>query len=617
MAENERNGGRFGFIRSLFEKKNTAAEEKPIEKEVVAEKIVQDEEKAARIEAASLKMPEGSLAELWRRWSGKKDPLVLSLLGNGNGCEVSLSDKEMVAERLRLAAKIERDAKEFLKAMDHYEAKKLRLEAKRALQESQTGDDAAKAQPSAEEEKIEEIKPFCNAYMSTNGMAAWLLLIAPSNPEDRVDKRTIEAVLAENKIVFGIDPKIVEYVAEENPYFALIPVAGGTPVQPGENGRIIEHFQRQIEASVKVDSDGIADYRAINYIQSVKEDDVICDIVPPKPGVAGMRVDGAVAEPAPVKSAIVPAGKHTKISEEGDKLLAAKTGHVEYDGSKFFIKVLLDVPGNVDYGTGNLDYDGDIHIHGDVRATFSVKATGNIIIDGLVEAANVEAGGDVLVSCGVLGDDNAQVICGGDLRAKYLESCTAYVGKSVFADCIMSSQVYCDDTIEVLSGRGAIIGGSLVAGNRIKSKAIGTDSGRKTELELGTVTYIKMKHSEEIEELKKAMAELTRLNRDIAFLEKKQKLQEKQGDDPDDAGDQRLAAALLSKNAICARIEELTKVQKELEEKKPDLAKCRLESSVVYPPTMLMIGGAIWKFEEIKNNCAGWLDKEIGEINIT
>lgn len=617
MAEHERNGGRFGFIRGLFEKKHSVMEETVAAEEIVEDKNEDEKHRAARAEAAGLKVTEGSLSELWRRWTGRNDPLVLSLLGNGCGCEVLLNDRELVAERLRLTAKIERDAKDFLKVMDRYEEKKLRLNAKRALQESQMGEDAAKQQPPAEEEKIEEVKTFCNAYMSANGMVAWLLLIPPSDPEDLLDKRSIEAVLAENKISFGVDPNVIEYVAQEHPYFTLIPVAAGTPVQQGQNGRLIDHFQRQLTAKVTVDAGGVADYRAINYFQSVREGDVICDILPPQPGVAGMRVDGALAEPAQVKSAIVPAGQHTRISDAGDQLLATKTGHLEFDGQKFLVKVLLDIPGNVDYSTGNLEYDGDIHIHGDVRATFSVKATGNIMIDGLVEAANVEAGGDILVSCGVLGDDNATVVCGGNLRAKYLESCTAYVGKSVFADCIMSSQIYCDDSVEVLSGRGAIIGGSIVAGHRIKSKAIGTDSGRKTDLELGTLTYVKMQHSEEIAQLKNAMAELTRLDRDIAFLEKKQKLLEKQAEEPDAENDQRLAAALLSKNAVCATIEELTKIQQEIDDMKPDIAKCRLESSVVYPPTMLLIGGAVWKFEEIKNNCAGWLDKEIGEINIT
>ena len=50
---------------------------------------------------------------------------------------------------------------------------------------------------------------------------------------------------------------------------------------------------------------------------------------------------------------------------------------------------------------------------------------------------------------------------------------------------------------------------------------------------------------------------------------------------------------------------------------KPDITKCRFECSTVNPPTMLTIGGAIWKFEEVKNSCAAWLDKETGEVKIS
>ncbi|MBR3704511.1 MAG: DUF342 domain-containing protein [Oscillospiraceae bacterium] len=620
MAEKENK--KFGFFRSLFEKKTAATDEQP--QQLTAEdqnkensKSEKEAREAALADAATFLVGDGCLQELWQRWNKRNDPLTISLLGDGCGCEVVLSEREIIADRLRLTARVERDAKEFLKEMNRYEEKKLKIEARKAMLESQ-GEEAARAADNMPEETLKEIPTFCHIYLSANGMQAWALLIPPSAPDDLFDRATVDAALKEAKVVNGVSDEAVEHIVSHRPYFTLVPVACGTPVQEGENGRVIEHFSRQLTRSVKVDNDGVADYRALNYIQTVNEGDVICDIVPPRPGTPGVRVDGAAASPAPVKAAVVPARKYTKISDDGTQLIAEKTGHLEYDGSKFSVKVLLDIPGDVDYSTGNLDYNGDIHIHGDVRGTFEVKATGNIIIDGLVEAAKVEAGGDVLVSCGVLGDGNAEIICGGDLRAKYLESCTVYVGKSVFADCVMSSQVYCDETIQILSGRGAIIGGSIVAGKLIKSKIVGTDSGRKTDLELGAQTYIKMKHGEEIEELKKAMAELARLDRDIAFLEKKHKMQEKQSDDgPDEVTDQRLAAALLSKNAVCARIDELTKVQKEIEDKKPDLAKCRFECATVYPPTMLLIGGAIWKFEETKNNCAAWLDKVIGEINVT
>ena len=616
MAENENTGKRFGFIRSLFEKRT--AEEEPVEVvEVQAEeeRNAEEEQKAARAEAAHFLVGEGSLLELWRRWTGRNEPLALSLLGDGCGCEVVLNDRELVAERLRLNARIEREAREFLREMNHYEEKKLRINARRAMQKSK-GLGGSKAD-SLLEGLLTEVKTFCHVYVSANGMAAWVLLIPPSDPEDKIDRMAVDAALLEAKVTTGISEDAVNYVAEHHPYFKLIPVACGTPVQEGEHGRVIEHFARKLNKSVKLDSDGVADYRALNYIQTIQEGDVICDIVPPVPGTDGMRVDGTVATPAAVKPAKVPAGKYTKVTEDGLQLVADKTGHLEFDGKNFFIKVLLDIPGDVDYSTGNLIYNGDIHIHGDVRATFEVKASGNIIIDGLVEAARVEAGGDVLISSGVLGDGNAKIISGGDLRAKYLESCEAYVGKSVYADCVMSSQVYCDDTIQITSGRGAIIGGMIVAGNLIKCKIVGTDSGRKTELELGTQTYIKMKYSAETAELKSAMNELTRLDRDISFLEKKLKLMEKQSDEVDANLEQRLASILSRKNEVCAQIAELTKVQKEIEDKKPDLAKCRFECATVYPPTMLSIGGAIWKFDEVKNHCTGWLDKEIGEVNIT
>lgn len=616
MGQNETAGKRFGFIRSLFEKKRSAADDEAAAQETAVEELT-EKEHSAKVEAAIISVGDGTMLELWHRWTGRKDPLTLSLMGDGHGSSVALSERELNVERVRLMAKIERDAKEFLREMDRYEDKKLRLEAKRALAEAEGKGQSQ--EPVSEEDKLVEVKTFCRIYTSANGVVAWVLLIPPSDPNDLISREAVEAVLLENTVINGVDTDAVDYIVKEHPYFTLIPVACGTPVQEGENGRVIEHYPRQLSKSVKLDERGVADYRAMNYMQSIKEGDVICDIIAPKPGAAGVRVDGTAAEPAAVKPATVPNGSNTVISEDGTKLLAAKEGHLEFDGSKFCVKVLLDIPGDVDYNTGNIDYNGDVHIRGDVRETFVVKATGNITVDGLVEAATVEAGGDVLISCGVHGNDSAVIKSGGNLRAKYLDNVIAYAGKSVFADSIISSQVYSDESIQVTSGRGVIMGGSMVAANTIKAKTVGTESGRKTEIELGTLSYVKIEHSTDNADLKEAMSELSALERDIDFLKKRQKNQERQAEDQQEEveADPRLAAALLRKTAVCAKIEELTKRQQELEEMKPDLAKCRFECSTVYPPTMLTIGGAIWKFEEVKNNCAGWLDKEKGEVKIS
>ncbi|MBR2131752.1 MAG: DUF342 domain-containing protein [Oscillospiraceae bacterium] len=603
MGDNE-NGKRKSFLWGLFEKTRSGANE--IEEDVVQQQtqpVVSSEAVKESAEEEEIFIEaKGAFLDAWKRWQPGEYPRFLSLSGNGHGCAIPLGTRELGLERIRLGAKIERDARDYLNKLKMVDDYKLRMEAKEALKA------AGQGKEESTETKEPEVKTKCCTYISANGMLAWMLLFPPTNPEETLEMGTIVAAMQECGITTGIDSGVLAYVFREKPYFTLIPCACGTPVQEGENGRVIENYARQLTKSVKLDERGVADYRAMNYMQLIKEGDVICEIIPPKPGAAGMRVDGVVVEPPPIKAAVVPAGKNTCLNEEGTQLLAEKDGHLEFDGSKFSVKLILEIPGDVDYNTGNIDYHGDVHVHGDVRATFSIKATGNVIVDGLVEAATVEAGGDVLISCGVLGDNNALIKSGGNIRAKYLENCVAYAGKSVFADCVITCQVYSDESIQITSGRGTIIGGTLVAAHSIKSRMVGTESGRKTEIELGELTYVKMGRMNDAAELKSAMSELAALERDISYLEKRQGME---GANP------RLASAQLRKSAVCEKIEFLTHRQEELDRLRPDLGKCRFECATVYPPTMLTIGGAVWKFSEVKRNCVGRFDKETGEVKIS
>ena len=604
MEEREMNGKRKGFLRSLFEKNRSAAGDEAQMTDHTADAA---EEAAAPEEIDVSIEAKGSLLEAWRRWQPGDEPRSLSLTGDGHGCAVPLSERDLGLERVRLHAKIERDAKDYIRELDRYEDKKLKLEAQAAVAAAGEGE-----APQVKPEDMPGVKTVCKVYLSAHGIVAWMLLFPPVGNAPALDMATIAGALEENKVTTGIDPSALNYIFQEHPYYTLIPVACGTPIQEGENGRVVEHYPRQLNRSVKLDEKGVADYRAMNYMQLIKEGDVICDIIPPTPGTPGQRVDGAAAEPQPVKPASVVVGPNTVLSEDGTKLLAAKEGHLEHDGKKFVVKLILDIPSDVDYNTGNIDYHGDVHIRGDVRGTFVVKAAGNITIDGLVEAATVEAGGDVLISCGVLGDNNAVIRSGGNIRAKYLENCIAYAGKSVFADCIISSQVYSDESVQVTSGRGTIIGGTIVAANSVKSRMVGTESGRKTEIELGTLTYVKATRGIDTAELKTLMDELAALERDISFLKKRQRMEE-----DEEKANPRLDAALSRRAVVCEQIEDLTRRQQELEELKPELTKCRFECSTVYPPTMLNIGGAIWKFEEVKNSCVGIFNKETGEVKIS
>jgi hypothetical protein len=258
------------------------------------------------------------------------------------------------------------------------------------------------------------------------------------------------------------------------------------------------------------------------------------------------------------------------------------------------VRPLLDIPGDVDYSTGNIDYRGDVHIHGDVRENFFVRATGTVTVDGTVEAANVEAGGDLIVSSGVMGDNRATIKSGGSVRVKYLESCVVYASQSVYADCIMSAQVNSDDSISVTSGRGTIIGGNLTAARLIKARMIGSQSGMKTNLTLGVLPYSRERQRNAKSSLESIRQEMDELTKELNYLEEQQDL---------GAMDEKLAKARLRKSVLTMKENQLQKRLDEEETVRPDLTKCRLECDMIFPGTSLKIEDDTWRATQSRKSC--------------
>ena len=83
------------------------------------------------------------------------------------------------------------------------------------------------------------------------------------------------------------------------------------------------------------------------------------------------------------KSVPLPKGRNTEITEDGDTLIASMPGHVEFSGSTFQVKPVLDIDGDVDFSTGNIKFVGDVNIKGDVLSGFTVRSAGNIQVGGV------------------------------------------------------------------------------------------------------------------------------------------------------------------------------------------------------------------------------------------
>lgn len=558
---------------------------------------------------------ESALIKLWRLWKPEDEPFPVTTLGSS---PLLPEGEELDRECKYVLSLIEQDARQRLEvilAIKHAQEEKQRAKEAEMLREAiasgMTKEEAVEkiieqlATAEEEEDEGPSLDAACHTYCSQSGLVAWMMIFPPWGSAGSLRFEMLGEAMQNANIVSGIDSTAVSGLFQHKEYFMLRAIAFGVPPVEGEDGKIIERFLRELSREVQMDEHGVADYRAQNVIQVVCQGETICDIEPPKEGTPGVRLDGTPAQPKPVKPAAVPSGVNTTVSEDGTRLVATLDGHLEFVSGVFQVKPVLEISGDVDYSTGNIDFRGDVHVRGDVRENFSIRATGTVTVDGLVEAANIEAGGDVLVTCGVLGDNRALLKAGGDLRAKYLENCVAYAGKCVHADCIIASQVFSDDGIDATSGRGTVIGGTLIAAHTIKARIIGSESGRETDITLGTLPYVQNELDDIETDLHAIHTEMEELEKDLQFLENNAGMQ---------GGNEKLAKARLRKSVISMKEQKLLKRREKLELMVPDLSKCRLECSTLHPITTLTVQGLIWRPEMTRHSCKVSYDPKTGEF---
>lgn len=328
--------------------------------------------------------------------------------------------------------------------------------------------------------------------------------------------------LLQRNVVFGLDEGEIARLVGDAAYMETIVVANGVSPVEGKNAVLNYCFDTEKKAKPSVNADGTVDYHNLDGLNHIKEGDVVATITPMDKGVPGTNVYGREISPARVKSVSFKFGRNMRISEDGLSLIATANGHVTLESGKIFVSNVLEVV-DVDNSTGNIHYDGDVVVTGNVLAGFSVKATGNIEIRGVVEGAYVEAGGSITMVRGVQGMNRAQIIAGGNIVTKFIESAdNVTAGGDLEADTLLHSRVSVKGNIKVVGRNGLIIGGDVRSIHGITVRTIGNEMGTATIVGVGVDPALR----KEIDNLKKSIAteneNKNKLNQVVTTLRKMQ-----------------------------------------------------------------------------------------------
>lgn len=319
--------------------------------------------------------------------------------------------------------------------------------------------------------------PATWVVVSKDGMEARIVLSEASEVPGVEEMR---AALADLGVVHGVDESCLRRVASERKPGEYV-VARGTPAVPPIDGHVDYFFRtgpRLLTPNLLVD--GRVDHHDLGAFDSVEEGQVLARRSPPVPGVPGITVRGEEIPVRLPRDAPLKAGRGTILAEDGLLVLAAHKGQPELHRGLVVVNPNLRIDGDIDYGTGDVSFDGNVEIMGEIKRTFAVRVTGNLYVHGGVEGAILEVGGNLAVEGGIR--HGSQVSVGGNMRARYVEySRVVCDGHLLVHDDLMFTQVECGGTVEV---QGGLVGGEVRADVAIRAESLGSRLGTPTELVL-------------------------------------------------------------------------------------------------------------------------------------
>ena len=553
------------FLSRLFKKEPEAkAAAEPEVKEIKQYSPVQHAVEV-QPERHELELPQEhaiyKLCDLYRQQTGLMAQPELVLEGPDDPC---LPDKEGEAELRRLLMTVTSTAN-----------KRLKL---------------AQPQKIAGEEQpiLPDLDAQAVVFLAKNNLTAWLLVYPPVGGGMPLDREALDQALEKQQVRYGVDTALLDaLVREPGRCFKLFPAARGLAPESGIDGQVIEKFPRVRENKPMEDEYDRVDYANLGLIYNVEQGGEICRIILPTAGTPGRTVQDREVPAKDGKAAAVPKGQNTAVSEDGQSLIATMSGHVEFSGQGFHVKPVMDIPGNVDFSVGNISFLGDVCIRGDVRSGFTVKATGSITIDGVVEACTIEAGQDLVVVKGVQGDSQAVLRAEGSVFAKYLENCCVYARQDLETECIINCDVYCDGTVTARSGHGKIIGGRVRAAQMVNAEIIGSRVGNRTDIILGGQPCENFDYDLLIKEIQELEENIERTERQPNSSDKSKRLTKMRGQ------------LTLSRSRL-AEVEKERELQpQEVEEPQG----CSMKCHTVHSGTVLSIGNVIHCFDDTLSPC--------------
>lgn len=295
--------------------------------------------------------------------------------------------------------------------------------------------------------------------ISSNAMKATVCINSNGNTE--ITEELIRKELEEKNIKAGIDEDAVRSLPYRAQYGMEYTVAQGKAPEKGTPGYYEYFFNNDAFLNNK------------NHTEYTKRGAILATYHPAKAGAYGYTVFATMVAPKPQPEC---EELHCiNVEHIENDYVSEKDGEIYFDGTKLSVFSLMNLTEERLRKLGTVVFDGDVKIEGDVPSDVSVTAAGDIVVDGVVEGAELNAGKNIVIYYGVHGQGIAKLTAGGNIEAKFIEEATVCAEDLIRADSFVNVEAQCGNTIVATGKSGRVLGGYLVAERCIDAMTVGNE----------------------------------------------------------------------------------------------------------------------------------------------
>lgn len=322
--------------------------------------------------------------------------------------------------------------------------------------------------------------------VSADEMSADLSLSPPQGGK-ALTREDIQKALFEAGVQYGVNEAAVARALAQGHCNQLV-IASGAPPVNGLDAQFEALIAETVDREPRLDENGLIDYREHSVISTVPAGTPLMRRIAPTQGQEGRTVRGNVLTARPGRDLPFASGLVgvEPAAEDPNLLRAVVSGQPVRLPHGVSVEPILRIP-EVNMATGNIHFDGSVHVKGEVAPGMKVQASGDIAVDGMVDGGLLDAGGNIQVSGGVIA--HAQLRAGGAVTVRFAEGASLSAG-SVLAIKDMALECELRSLNQIIIGadspqRGKLIGGTATAMMSLTVPVLGSDKGGLTKVTMG------------------------------------------------------------------------------------------------------------------------------------